>query len=515
MNQMNVWGMTDIGLVRKENQDAYVTAQHTASGRTVGVVCDGMGGPAGGRVASQIAVSVYLEELEKLLTADQTPQQLLEASAQAAALANQAIQAEAERREECRNMGTTLVSAISYDGGVVVTNVGDSRAYHITEDGITRITKDHSLVESMVDRGDITAEEARRHPSRNLITRALGPDISADCDGYICPMNAGEYLLLCSDGLVNTVTDQEMLFEVIHGDGPDTYTVPKLVGMTEEQANEQASVADGTFQVVVAGTEASDAAVGEIVRQDPEPDTEKKGELPITINVWVSAGEDVGTMPDLTTKPMTYDQAMTILQDLVAEYELNVQPYEETQKEYDDELAVDVIKSTTPAANEELHKGDTITFVLSRGPQTVPLIDFTNRERAWAEDQLKNVLGLEVEVHEEANDTVEAGLVIRQNPTATTQVPAGSTVELWVSTGPESGGNEDLQMEPLIIALPTDRETAEVQIVVDGVIKVNESVPCRDGNYVYELYGTGTVSVEVYVDGVMDVNNTHEVTFGE
>ena len=138
MNQMNVWGMTDIGLVRKENQDAYVTAQHTASGRTVGVVCDGMGGPAGGRVASQIAVSVYLEELEKLLTADQTPQQLLEASAQAAALANQAIQAEAERREECRNMGTTLVSAISYDGGVVVTNVGDSRAYHITEDGITR-----------------------------------------------------------------------------------------------------------------------------------------------------------------------------------------------------------------------------------------------------------------------------------------------------------------------------------------------------------------------------------------
>ena len=215
MNQMNVWGMTDIGLVRKENQDAYVTAQHTASGRTVGVVCDGMGGPAGGRVASQIAVSVYLEELEKLLTADQTPQQLLEASAQAAALANQAIQAEAERREECRNMG-------------------DSRAYHITEDGITRITKDHSLVESMVDRGDITAEEARRHPSRNLITRALGPDISADCDGYICPMNAGEYLLLCSDGLVNTVTDQEMLFEVIHGDGPDT-CLDRLLAIAKRQ----------------------------------------------------------------------------------------------------------------------------------------------------------------------------------------------------------------------------------------------------------------------------------------
>ena len=329
-------------------------------------------------------------------------------------------------------------------------------------------------------------------------------------------LSGGKKIALIGGGAVVVVVVLFFLFRAIFASfvpaAPDTYTVLKMVGRTEEKAN---ATACGTFPVVVAGTEASDAAVGEIVRQDPEPDMEKKGELPITINVWVSAGEDVGTMPDLTTKPMTYDQAMTILQDLVAEYELNVQPYEETQKEYDDELAVDVIKSTTPAAGAELHKGDTITFVLSRGPQTVPLIDFTNRERAWAEDQLKNVLGLEVEVYEEANDTVEAGLVIRQNPTATTQVPAGSTVELWVSTGPESGGNEDLQMEPLIIALPTDRETAEVQIVVDGVIKVNESVPCRDGNYVYELYGTGTVSVEVYVDGVMDVNNTREVTFGE
>ena len=119
-------------------------------------------------------------------------------------------------------MGTTLVSAVSYAGGTVITNVGDSRAYHITKDSIVRITKDHSLVERMVDRGDITAEEARRHPNRNLITRALGPDADAKCDGYICPMKAGEYLLLCTDGLVNTVTDQEMLFEVIHRGSPDS-----------------------------------------------------------------------------------------------------------------------------------------------------------------------------------------------------------------------------------------------------------------------------------------------------
>ena len=116
-------------------------------------------------------------------------------------------------------MGTTLVSAITYEDGAVITNVGDSRAYHISAAGITRVTTDHSLVQSMVERGDITAEEARRHPNRNLITRALGPDIDAECDGYICPMAAGEFLLLCSDGLVNTVTDQEMLSVVLHSEG--------------------------------------------------------------------------------------------------------------------------------------------------------------------------------------------------------------------------------------------------------------------------------------------------------
>ena len=219
---MEVWSMTDVGLVRKENQDAFAVCQHEESGHTLCVVCDGMGGAAGGRLASRIAVDTFMLEMQKVLRQDMTPEQLREASSYAVTLANRAIRNAAEASVDCRGMGTTLVSAVSYDGGAVISNVGDSRAYRITADGIARITKDHSLVERMVDRGDITAEEARHHPNRNLITRALGPDMSALSDEYICPLGPGEFLLLCSDGLVDTVTDQEMLFEVIHGDDLNT-----------------------------------------------------------------------------------------------------------------------------------------------------------------------------------------------------------------------------------------------------------------------------------------------------
>ena len=215
---IKTWAITDTGLVRKENQDTYRIARDGS----VCVVCDGMGGAAGGRVASTLAAETYVAELERVLKPDMTPEQLREVSSYAVAMANQAVEKQAAENAELANMGTTLVSAIAYEGGAVVTNVGDSRAYYITETGIIRITKDHSLVESMVDHGDITADEARHHPSRNLITRALGRDTNAACDGYIRPVEKGGYILLCTDGLVNTVTDQEMLFEIIHGQEEDT-----------------------------------------------------------------------------------------------------------------------------------------------------------------------------------------------------------------------------------------------------------------------------------------------------
>ena len=107
--------------------------------------------------------------------------------------------------------------AVCRDAEAEVFNVGDSRSYLINEDGIRQVTRDHSVVENMVERGDITPAQARRHPSRNLITRALGPDAQVEVDSFRVPWQQGDFLLLCSDGLSNLLDDQEILFEVVHG----------------------------------------------------------------------------------------------------------------------------------------------------------------------------------------------------------------------------------------------------------------------------------------------------------
>lgn len=215
---IQVWGLTDSGLVRKDNQDAYATAHHAESGYTIAVVCDGMGGVKGGRLASSIAVEIFLDHMERALRSGMTEGELAELSARAVAAANEAIYEKSQQMREYRGMGTTLVAAICCESGAVISNVGDSRAYHISGEGIRRITHDHSLVQTLLMRGDITEEEARVHPNRNVITRALGPERTETCDSFTCPLHAGESLLLCSDGLVNTVSDQEILYEILHGE---------------------------------------------------------------------------------------------------------------------------------------------------------------------------------------------------------------------------------------------------------------------------------------------------------
>ena len=125
---IKTWAVTDTGLVRKENQDTYRIARNG----DICVVCDGMGGAAGGRLASTLASETYAAEMEKALKPDMTPEQLREASAYAVAMANRAVAERAEAEAVLANMGTTLVAAVAYENGAVITNVGDSRAYYIT-----------------------------------------------------------------------------------------------------------------------------------------------------------------------------------------------------------------------------------------------------------------------------------------------------------------------------------------------------------------------------------------------
>jgi len=213
---MQIWGITHRGTVRQQNQDAYA-AKNLDDGRVIALVCDGMGGARAGNVASAMAVDLFMNRfLEGKGSSDRERMQ------QAAALANDQVFQKAAADPDCAGMGTTLVAALVDEQEALVLNEGDSRAYHINQNGIVQVTRDHSLVEDMVQRGELTREQARNHPHKNLITRALGaePVLLADC--FKQPMAEGDYLLLCSDGLSNVVTDQEMLYEVIHGGAADS-----------------------------------------------------------------------------------------------------------------------------------------------------------------------------------------------------------------------------------------------------------------------------------------------------
>lgn len=214
---IRAWGITDKGAVRTQNQDAWYLDLPSAE-LAVGLVCDGMGGAKAGNIASMVAVETFVDALQGLPEgAPEEPEAVLQ---QAAERANTAVYHRAATDPDCRGMGTTMVAALVVEQTAYLLNIGDSRAYHINEDGITRLTRDHSVVEDMVARGDITPEEARTHPRKNLITRALGSEERIRADLYEKELQPGDFLLLCSDGLSNIVTDQELLYEAIHGGEP-------------------------------------------------------------------------------------------------------------------------------------------------------------------------------------------------------------------------------------------------------------------------------------------------------
>ena len=213
---MQYWALTDPGCVRAQNQDAY-QIEKLDKNTLLCVVCDGMGGAKSGNVASSLAVEVFVQEVKRAYREDMDSDLVDQMLQSAVKLTNFTVYDQARQFEEFDGMGTTLVAALVTGKKVTVVNVGDSRAYGITRSGIQQITKDHSLVQMMVDRGEITPEVAKGYPGKNFITRAIGTEPMVSCDIFHRDMSKGDFLLLCSDGLSNLLDDQEILFEVVHG----------------------------------------------------------------------------------------------------------------------------------------------------------------------------------------------------------------------------------------------------------------------------------------------------------
>ena len=213
---MQYWGLTDPGCTRTQNQDSY-QIEALDKNTLLCVVCDGMGGARSGNVASSLAVDVFTQEVKRSWKPDMAAERLDQMLSSAVKLANFTVYDQAQQFEDFAGMGTTLVALLIQGKKATVVNVGDSRAYHVNQDGIRQLTVDHSLVQMMIARGELSPEKAKSYPGKNLITRAIGTEPVVNCDIFHRKVERGDCLLLCTDGLSNIIDDQEILFEVTYG----------------------------------------------------------------------------------------------------------------------------------------------------------------------------------------------------------------------------------------------------------------------------------------------------------
>ena len=250
---MEYFGLTDKGRVRPTNQDIYQIEAREENQTALLVVCDGMGGANAGNVASRFAAQVFTESIKAELTRPLDAKERQELMVHALEEANQTVFSLAGRQPEFRGMGTTLVAALVQGGEATILNVGDSRAYLFDGENLRQLTEDHSYVEEMRRQGRITAEVARTHPQKNLITRAVGVEPAVEGDLFEVALRKNEVLLLCSDGLSGMAEDQQiaaaiknaktlalagdaLLTLAMEGGGRDNITVALFTRGAEEEA---------------------------------------------------------------------------------------------------------------------------------------------------------------------------------------------------------------------------------------------------------------------------------------
>lgn len=230
---MQAWGLTDPGCVRPQNQDAYRIKQYSED-CFLCVVCDGMGGAKSGNIASALALDVFVGEVDRHHRPGMTSQEMEDCLLGAVQLANSTVYDQSRQFVDFSGMGTTLVAVYLNGVHAVVANVGDSRCYLLNRSGVRCVTTDHSLVQFMVQRGDLTQEQAKSFPGKNFITRAIGTEPDVRCDLFPLLLQNGDSLLLCSDGLSNLLDDQEILFEVVHGVNKEL-CCQRLLGIAKER----------------------------------------------------------------------------------------------------------------------------------------------------------------------------------------------------------------------------------------------------------------------------------------
>jgi PPM family protein phosphatase len=224
MRRLLVAGATDVGQTRSGNEDALLV------GDCVFAVADGMGGHLAGEVASEAA----LEPIRALAgrVFDDASQAITALRASVVA-ANDTVSELAEREPAYRGMGTTLTAALVEGRRLHLAHVGDSRAYLLRDGGFSQLTDDHTLVQHLIDEGQLTREEAARHPQRSIITRAIGVSRDVEVDSMSLELVAGDQLLLCSDGLTGVVSDQQIAETLEGTDDPDE-AVHRLIGLAND-----------------------------------------------------------------------------------------------------------------------------------------------------------------------------------------------------------------------------------------------------------------------------------------
>ena len=228
---MRIVAKTDIGLKRINNEDSYATGELPGSVAWA-VVCDGMGGAAGGNVASSTAVKLISERISSSYRKGMTANSIKNMLVSAITAANISIFEASRKNPELSGMGTTVVAVVVVDGEACIAHAGDSRAYVLSDGKLRQLTKDHSFVQEMVDSGNLTEAEALDDPRKNIITRALGVDeeIRIDfCEEFI---DDKDVLLICTDGLTNYVNSEEIC--EITSDGKYYEYAEKLVNRANE-----------------------------------------------------------------------------------------------------------------------------------------------------------------------------------------------------------------------------------------------------------------------------------------